>query len=297
MDRAGDKLPLFFCEIGKIMNLEQYTINGQSVWRGRIEKMRGIKVEKNNAPKFIIRPLAKEDAHSMSELSAVIYSYLGKGEECFIHKHDSNYYQKIFDNKDVTYIGVFVGQQLIGMSYIYNCDSMQKLNNEIPNSPINFFEKNPDMRAVSLGADSVHPDYRGNNLNQIMIQYRLNLARRQGYSDVFSIIDRKNHWNMPPYFTNGFKMFASAIDPSDGGKIALMHHNLKEKGQYFHGGINVSYDNFSHIDTLLARGFIGTSYNQQSKTINFVKQAPRCEIVKFPSQFNIIKYAKTANGL
>ena len=233
----------------------------------------------------------------MGELSSVIYSYLGKGEECFIHKHNSNYYQKIFDNKDITYIGVFVGQQLIGMSYIYNCDNMQKLNSEIPNSPINFFEKNPDMRAVSLGADSVHPDYRGNNLNQIMIQYRLNLARHHGYSDVFSIIDRKNHWNMPPYFTNGFKMFASSTDPSDGGKIALMHHSLKERSIHFQSGVNVSYDNFAHIDTLLARGFIGTSYNNQTKTINFVKQAHRCENIKLPTQINLVKYTKSGYSL
>ena len=267
------------------MYLEQYVVNGKPVWRGRVQKIGGTAVEKNEQPHFVVRSLTAKDTTAMSDLSSVIYSHLNQGEECFIHKHDSDYYNQIFNNKDVVYIGVFVGANLVGMSYIYLCDNEQKLNNEIPNSPINFFEKNPYMKAVSLGADCVHPDYRGNNFNQIMIRYRLDLAKKMGCSDAFSIIDRNNHWNMPPYFSNGFQMFAGATDPSDGGKIALMHNDIRKKKENGVLGISVAYDNFSHIDALLAKGFVGNSYNQKNKTINFVKKVEERKLNKIPTVF------------
>lgn len=267
------------------MDLEQYLINNTTVWRGRVKKINGVVVEQSEQPHFIVRSLTPKDATAMSDLSSVIYSYLNKGEECFIHKHDRNYYNQIFNNTDIVYIGVFVKSELVGMSYIYLCDNEQKLNNEIPNSPINFFEKRPDIKAVSLGADCVHPMYRGNNFNQIMIQYRLNLAKKMECSDAFSIIDRNNHWNMPPYFNNGFQMFASTIDPCDNGKIVLMHNDIKSKKECKKLGISVAYDNFLHIDTLLAKGFVGNAYNSKDKTINFVKKTEGRQLQRTPSIF------------
>ncbi len=277
------------------MDLEQYLVNGKPVWRGRVQKIGGIVIGKNEQPHFVVRSLTTKDATAMSDLSSVIYSHLNKGEECFIHKHDKNYYNQIFNNKDVVYIGVFVGANIVGMSYIYLCDNEQKLNNEIPNSPINFFEKNPNMKAVSLGADCVHPDYRGNNFNQIMIQYRLDLAKKMGCSDAFSIIDRNNHWNMSPYFNNGFQMFAGATDPSDGGKIALMHNDIKEQKEVKALGLSVAYDNFSHIDTLLAKGFVGNSYNQKNKTINFVKKVEERKLNKVSAIFFVNSVKRGCN--
>ena len=53
-----------------------------------------------------------------------------------------------------------------------------------------------------------------------MIAYRLELAKHFQCQRAASIIDRSNHWNMPPYFKNGFQMFGSAVDPADGGKTA-----------------------------------------------------------------------------
>ena len=271
-----------------MINLEEYTLNQQRVWRGRISKINGMKVAKK--PRFVIRSLSRNDVKAMSKLSATIYAHLNKGEECFIHKHDEDYYNRVFDNKNINYIGVFVSGQLVGMSYVHVIDNQKALNNELPNSPINFFDEKPNMLAASLGADCVHPKYRGNNLNQLMIQYRLNLAYQKGCTDAFSIIDRSNHWNMPPYFSNGFKMFASAIDPSDGGEIALMHHNINGKHQTRNKGICIRYNNFEHIDMLLQHGFVGNSYNQNNKTINFVKTARINVMEKLPA----VVFAKVA---
>ena len=98
------------------------------------------------------------------------------------------------------------------------------------------------------------------------------MAQKLGCTDAAAIIDRHNHWNMPPYFSNSFKMFASGIDPADGGSIALLHHNLTTpaKSESFQIGITVPYQRFTLIDNLLAKGFVGQNYNRQNAGITFV---------------------------
>ena len=249
-------------------NLQRYTLNNQSVWKGHLSKINGVCQEKPLS--FIIRPLNRNDAEEMSNLSATIYSNLGKGEECFIHHHDKEYYNNIFADRDIHYIGVFAGSKLVGMSYIRLCHDRNCFDEEIPNSPVDFFDGGRTSLVATMGADCVHPAYRGNQLNQTMIQCRLELALSLGCSDAFSIIDRNNRWNMPPYFNNGFNMYASTIDPSDNGKIALMHNDLLNTRQSDGRGISVPYNRLDLIDGLMEKGYIGNGYDAKSGKIKFV---------------------------
>lgn len=255
-----------------MQNLEQYIINGQPVWRGQITKINGETTER--PVHFTVCRLTANDAEKMGCLSANIYQNLKSGEECFIHRHPKEYYAKVFDNPNTHYIGVFVGERLIGMSYLHVCDNHQSFCNEIPGCPINFFKRRPQARVAALGADCVLPEYRGNNMNQIMISYRLEIAKAMECTDAASIVDRNNHWNMPPYFNNNFNMFATGIDPEDDGKIALMHHHISSPKERTSGnGIAIPYNRFAIIDKLIERGFIGTGYNKENATITFMPTA------------------------
>ena len=271
--------------------LQKYIVNQRPVWKGHLNKINGEHI--SSLQNFIIRPLNQNDAASMGDLSADIYRHLGNGEECFIHKHEKEYYHEVFNNPDIHYIGIFAGSNLIGMSYIRVCRDEQSLFDEIPGSPVNFFDRRPQAKIAALGADCVRPEYRGNNLNQIMIGCRLELAADLGCTDAASIVDRSNHWNMPPYFNNGFKMFATAIDPADGGKIALMHHNLSSSVQQPAKGISIPYDRFALIDNLIGKGFVGTSYNKEDATVLFV---PTSRATRQPDTnfLTIIKQTKGA---
>lgn len=271
--------------------LQKYIVNRHPVWKGHLNKINGLQLPSPQS--FIIRPLNQNDAAAMGDLSADIYRHLGNGEECFIHKHEKEYYHEVFNNPDTHYIGIFAGSRLIGMSYIRVCRDEQSLSDEIPGSPVNFFDRRPQAKIAALGADCVRPEYRGNNLNQIMIGCRLELAADLGCTDAASIVDRSNHWNMPPYFNNGFKMFATAIDPADGGKIALMHHNLSSRAPQKANGISIPYNRFAIIDNLINKGFVGISYNKEDATVLFV---PTSRSTRQPDTnfLTIIKQAKGA---
>ena len=252
-------------------NIEKFEVNGEMVWRGELSKIDSKLLDK--PVHFYIRPLNINNAEQMGELSENIYNNLGKGQECFIHKHSKDYYYEVFQNPNVKYIGVFVGEHLVGMSYLKICETKEELEDELPNSSYDFFGSinNIEPRVASFGADSVLPSFRGNSLNAIMINYRIELASRLDCTDCTSIVDRNNRWNMTPYFANRFNLFSTAIDPSDGGKISLLHKpmgkttvlsNVKTR-------ITLPYNRFELIDDMIQKGYIGVEFDKKEALVTF----------------------------
>ncbi len=256
------------------MNTEinTYQVNGETVWQGSLSKVNGVRLEK--PVHYYIRPLNVKDAEAMGALSENIYNNLREGEECFIHKHSKEYYYDVFANPKLNYIGVFVGSRLVGMSYLKICDNKEELQDELPNAEYDFFNADRNYgnsRIASFGADSVLPAYRGNALNTVMIEYRMQQARRFGCTDCTSIVDRSNLWNMTPYFACRFNLFQTAVDPSDGGKISLLHKPVERETvlSCFKTRVSLPFDRFELIDNLISKGFIGVEFDRKKKEVTF----------------------------
>lgn len=252
--------------------INEYQINGETVWQGSLSKINGVVQEK--PVHFYIRPLNINDAEAMGNLSENIYNHLREGEECFIHKHSKEYYYQVFQDTKINYIGVFVGSHLVGMSYLRICDNAKDIEEELPNSEYDFFAKERNggnSRIASFGADSVLPAYRGNALNTTMIEYRMAEAARMGCTDCTSIVDRSNLWNMTPYFACRFNLFQTAVDPSDGGKISLLHKPIERETvlSCFKTRISLPYDRFELIDNMITKGFIGVEFDRTKKEVTF----------------------------
>lgn len=251
-------------------NIKKYQLNNEMVWMGDLSKIDG-KIQ-SKPTRFVIRPLNVNDAEQMGELSQKIYSHLKDGEECFIHKHSKEYYYDVFENPNIHYIGVFVGKNLVGMSYLKICQNKEELQEELPNSNYDFFKNNnTNTRIASFGADCVLPAFRGNSLNAIMIDYRFNLASNLNCTDCTSIVDRNNRWNMTPYFANRFNLFSTAIDPSDNGKISLLHKPMGHDSVLSNKKtrISIPYNRFELIDKMISRGFIGVDFDKTNASVTF----------------------------
>lgn len=249
-------------------SIKEYELNNRPIWRGMLSKMHGEQLK--SPTDYVIRLLVPSDADKMGALSAEIYHNLSIGQECFIHKHEKAYYHQSFREKDLYYIGVFAHNRLIGMSYLRVCKNKEQVISEIPGCSEQALPVSSEKPVAAFGADSILPAYRGNRLNQMMIQFRLNLAKKLGCGYAASIIDRQNHWNMSPYFENGFRMFGSAVDPADNGKIALMSFNMKRletRKEALH--IWVSYRRTKLIDRALAFGFEGVGFDTVTRNILF----------------------------
>ncbi len=251
--------------------IRKYQVNGEMVWQGNINKVNGHKLEK--PVHYYIRPLNIKDAEAMGKLSETIYANLGEGQECFIHKHSKEYYNGVFKNENIRYVGAFVGKELVGMSYIKICENQNDLQDEIPNCEYDFFNRrqSQDTRVATFGADSVHPAYRGNAINTAMINYRMEQAVLLNCTDCASIVDRNNRWNMTPYFACRFNLFQTAIDPSDGGKISLLHKPIDKATvlSRVKTRITLPFDRFELIDAMIKRGFVGVEFDKKTAEITF----------------------------
>ncbi len=250
--------------------IKKYQVNGEMVWQGNIDKVDGIKLDK--PVHYYIRPLNINDADAMGRLSETIYANLGEGQECFIHKHSKEYYNSVFKGQNIRYVGAFVGKELVGMSYIKICENNNELQDELPNCEYDFFNRrNKTSRIATFGADSVHPSYRGNAINTAMINYRMEQAMLLDCTDCASIVDRNNRWNMTPYFACRFNLFQTAIDPSDGGKISLLHKPIDKTSvlSKVKTRIRLPFDRFELIDAMIERGFIGVEFDRKTAEITF----------------------------
>ena len=275
-------------------NIKKYQLNNEMVWMGDLFKIDG-KIQ-SKPTRFVIRPLNVNDAEQMGELSQKIYSHLKDGEECFIHKHSKEYYYDVFENPNIHYIGVFVGKNLVGMSYLKICQNKEELQEELPNSNYDFFRNNNlNTRIASFGADSVLPSFRGNSLNAIMIDYRFNLASNLNCTDCTSIVDRNNRWNMTPYFANRFNLFSTAIDPSDNGKISLLHKPMGQDSVLSNKKtrISIPYNRFELIDKMISRGFVGVDFDKTNASVTFAHSS--FYVSKEHAPANILDFAPYRN--
>lgn len=247
---------------------------GNNLYSGKISKYKGEMLE--GGISFYVRPLGVKDCCAMEDLSVCIYDNLKEGQECFIHKHDRNYYRDILSDEEakVNYLGVFVGRHLVAMSFVRMIDNEKELQEELPNHKMNFFSQERksefgDVKIAAFGSDSVHPKYRGNQLNTVMVECRMNVSKQMGATDWVSIIDRKNVWNMSPYFSKGFSMFAAGVDPIDSGSIALLHRPVMERVTLGREFEKIHYENMNTIDKILYMNKVGVGYNKKTQEILF----------------------------
>lgn len=219
---------------------------------------------------YHLRKLSVRDIPAMVELSSCIYHSLEKGQECFIHQHDRAYYEQMMDNPKMHFVGAFDGGQLIAMSYVRMVRSRKELFEEFPSRNNAFLGK--ELHTACFGADSVHPAYRGNRINENMIRYRMKQAELLGATDCVSIIDRKNIWNMRPYFANDFVMMGADVDPSDGGDIALMHRRV-DKLPLYHSNeqTETPVNDYKALNRMFAGQYIAVGYNSASQALQLVR--------------------------
>lgn len=253
----------------------KFRLHNCSFWSGLLSKKNGRQIA--DVP-FFIYPLSKKHASQMAQLSKEIYQHLKKEEQCFIHKREAAYFENIFNQPDISFIGIFCENKLIGMSYLRTCSDKQTFQEEIPDFSAQTFLNNEKIG--TLGGDCVHPDFRGNGLNQLMIEYRLEMAKEKGCSAVYSIIDRHNHWNMTPYFNNRFQMLSCGIDPADGGKIAIMRYRAMQPKR-IGNMVCVPTHHFEKIDQLIQNDFVGETYNPKTREIVFTRPADPVHIKKY----------------
>ena len=76
---------------------------------------------------------------------------------------------------------------------------------------------------------------------------------------------------MTPYFSCRFNLFSTTIDPTDGGKISLLHKPMEKDSvlSCFKTRVSLPYTRLELIDNVINKGFIGVEFNKSNNEIVF----------------------------
>lgn len=178
--------------------------------------------------------LKPENLKSLRNLYKKLHEVLKKnGHETFMHWRTKDELWKLLHNsweKQKRFVWLFDEKKnLFGTSFIQICtkDNQEVLNSEFPDSPIDFFKENDNVKIAIFGGDWIDPDQRGKGRNRTMVEKKCELAKQNWCDYVVSIIDVRNKQNLSPYLKNGFMFYGFWKDPSDGGGIIYLVRNLK----------------------------------------------------------------------
>ena len=69
-------------------------------------------------------------------------------------------------------------------------------------------------------------------------------------------------------------MFASSIDPSDNGKIAIMRHFANQQLDTTSRLESTPFHRFEEIDSVLRKNFVAYRYNPQTQHLIFARPVP-----------------------
>jgi GNAT superfamily N-acetyltransferase len=199
----------------KILGTKTISINGENkqVSIGLLNNF-GELVQTINLHKFVVDSLPPEE------------------KEFLLHK-TPGYFKDMQSNSGLTF-GVKLGNKLIAKSIVslpQNDDEdngVKGLRLKIPNDEMAVFE-----------SDTVHPDYQGHGLAQLMHVHRKKCAWELGRKHLLAQIHFKNIKNSHIYTKRGMVLTDALLYPDDNAPIFYFHQKLgHEKEMKFYPGIS-----------------------------------------------------------
>jgi hypothetical protein len=135
---------------------------------------------------YQIVKLSAANIAAITALHKAVHAELPEEKKCFLMSKDSTTFQKHLDRGNVI-LGCIHEGQLIAQSLMTLPEAGQ------PHELINDMISPPKPEnAVILGGMVVHPDYRGNHLQNVMLEARISLASAMGRNDIISSADIGN---------------------------------------------------------------------------------------------------------
>lgn len=219
-----------------------------------------------------------EHISHMVALQQEVMDGLTEAQKSYLIPRDHAYFEAHFAHGNVV-LGAVVDGKLIAQSL------MTTPSPEHPYTGMTDMEiKMPLSQIAVLNGTVVHPDFRGNNLQNLFVDARLMLAKLQGRVHVLSeiAVENCNSWNN--LLQEGLQIHSIGVDDSDGTVLYNMHADLsKLKGklvQQFNekSGPNTKICAQNDIEAqkkLISSGLKGVAYDKNTKQLMFDKPAKK----------------------
>lgn len=181
--------------------------------------------ELNNGDTYEIRLLNLSHLDAIHQLHLDICDALKAEEQTFITRKSRGDFEAYLKGKGEI-VGAFSNGKIIAIG------SLLLPTKDHPETGTADMEMTlPVDKVAVLQSASVLPEYRGNRLQQKMINARIKLARNMGREYVLALADTKNMATIKSLLHGGLNVVSAGIDPDDGGEIYHMMGSLTEAGQ------------------------------------------------------------------
>lgn len=213
---------------------------------GIIKKNKGSPLEEDAL--FEIRFMDQGNLDEIMALQEVIIQNLTDKE--IFRTHSIDYFRDLFQVENAA-MGAFVDEGLIACSILQFPEKIEDNFGADINLPEDDLSK-----VVQLAKVAVHPDFRGNSLQNKMQSIHLNVAREMGYYHACCMVSPKNRHSLQNMFYHGFIIKALKVKFASRLRY-ILHKNLLTPNMSIPVEIQISSSNIAGQICLLNGGFLG----------------------------------------
>lgn len=224
---------------------------------------------KKTGEEYSLVSLAAGHIDHILGLQDVAFSHLTENEKFYLANKDRSFFENHFAVGNET-LGIVHKGRLIAQAIIVNPTQAS------PKTGIDLEIDVPLETVAVLQGAIVHPDYRGNQLQGILIEERLAVSRKNGRMDILSEVAIGNSFSWSVLLQKGLHIESVGHSPFTGAEVYVLRGHLASLGKLSNnGGMKVicARTNLTKQKELLADGYKGTTYDPVNRTITFQRPA------------------------
>ncbi len=220
---------------------------------------------------YALVSLSAQNIDQILALKDIAFDNLGAGEKTYLA-----------DNKDRDFFESHfaVGNEVLGIVHDGHLIAQAIIVNPTPANPETGLaievDAPIDSIAVLQGA-IVHPDYRGNHLQGVLVDERIAMAERNGRTEIFSEVALNNSFSWFVLMKKGLHIESTGISPHTGAEVYVMRGKPPALHLTFNGSAEDKRQcpqlDIAQQKDLLAAGYKGTGFDPAGKTLTFQRPA------------------------
>jgi len=164
-----------------------------------------------------IEILSAKDIDLVIALQDATRAALPEGHKMFVLPQPVSYFHNLLEQHNGAMIGIRSGGKLIAQMAVMGAMTVEDMidQQKLTRNEIALHHAHPTDFAVIAKSMAVHPDYRGNELSQHLLETALSLPLARRADHMFAQISTDNLHSWDIFLRQGFGIVAAAIDPND----------------------------------------------------------------------------------
>lgn len=164
-----------------------------------------------------IEVLGTQDMDYVLALQEQTRAALTEDHKMFVLPQPPSYFHSLLEQDNGVMVGIRSGGKLIAQMAVMGALTIEEMvdQQKLTRNEIFLHHAAPNDYAVIAKSMAVHPDFRGNELSQHMLETALSLPIARRADHMFAQVSVENTLSWQLFVREGFGIVAAAVDPTD----------------------------------------------------------------------------------